>query len=165
MSPHARDARGATRTTAVRMRPCARKAVHGLTLVELLVVVIIVGILAGIAYPSYRRQVVRSTRTDAKVSLQQAAQSLEDCFTRFHAYDDPGCTARENLEDGIASPDGHYRITLDEADALTFMLAATPQGGQADDTECAGFTLTEANVRDVTGTKKSTPAGIAECWR
>ena len=142
-------------------------AQSGMSLIELLVVILIVGILAGIAYPSYRKQVVRSTRTDAKVSLQQSAQALENCFTRFHDYDHVDCDAMTALTSppGLPSNDGHYTITADNEDDLTFRLIATPQGGQTADTECANFTLTQANVPGVSGTKGATMAGIRECWR
>jgi type IV pilus assembly protein PilE len=144
-----------------------RAAQSGMNLIELLVVVVIVGILAGIAYPSYRKQVVRSTRTDAKVSLQQSAQALENCFTRFHEYDHDDCDAMDTLlsAGGLRSNDGHYTITADDEDDLTFTLIATPQGGQSADTECANFTLDQTNVRGVSGTKGATTAGIRECWR
>lgn len=143
-----------------------RAAQSGMSLIELLVVVVIVGILAGIAYPSYRKQVVRSTRTDAKVSLQQSAQTLENCFTRFHAYDDSACTIMTTLKGaGVGSNDRHYLITAEDAGALTYKLIATPQGAQAADAECASFILNQSNVPDVSGTKGATPAGIRECWR
>jgi type IV pilus assembly protein PilE len=142
-----------------------RAAQSGMSLIELLVAIVIVGILAGIAYPSYRKQVVRSTRTDAKVSLQQSAQTLENCFTRFHSYVD-GCAAMTTLSAaGVTSNDGHYKITAEDEGDLTFTLIATPQGAQADDTECANFTLDQTNVQGVSGTKGGTPAGVRECWR
>jgi type IV pilus assembly protein PilE len=144
-----------------------RAAQSGMSLIELLVAIVIVGILAGIAYPSYRRQVVRSTRTDAKVSLQQSAQALENCFTRFHEYDHDDCDAMTALLSaaGVTSNDRHYKITADDEGDLTFTLIATPQGAQTADTECANFTLNQTNVQGVSGTKGGTPAGVRECWR
>ena len=137
-----------------------RVAQSGITLVELLVVVVIVGILAGIAYPSYRKQVVRSKRSDAKISLQQSAQALENCFTRFHSYIHDDCEVVDDLGDGVRSNDGYYAITLEDQGDLTFTLIAAPQGEQAADTECANFTLDQAHKRGVSG-----PKGVAECWR
>lgn len=47
---------------------------RGMTLMELLVVITIIGLLAAIAYPSYRAQVRRSNRTEARVALEQTAE-------------------------------------------------------------------------------------------
>ena len=140
------------------MEPAAQS---GVTLIELLVVTVIVGILAAIAYPSYRQQVMRSKRTDAKVALQQAAQSLENCFTRYHRYDDEdNCDIVATLKGaGIVSNDGNYKVT-GELDGLTFTLTATLQGGQAADTGCGNFTLDQSNHPGVSGSK-----GVAECWK
>jgi type IV pilus assembly protein PilE len=134
-----------------------------MTLVELLIIVVIVGILAAIAYPSYRKQVVRSQRTDAKVALQRYAQALENCFTRFHSYDSDDCEIEDQLETapGLDSNDGHYRVMMDDVDDLTFRLKATPQGAQAtDDAECGTFKLDQNNAREVTGAK-----GATACWK
>ena len=63
----------------------------GVTLMELLVVMVIVGILAAIAYPSYRAQVMRSHRSDAKIALERAAQTLERCYTNSNPQGYGGC--------------------------------------------------------------------------
>ena len=68
---------------------------RGVTLMELMTVVAIIGILTSIAYPSYRAQVRRSNRTEARVALEQTAGALEKCYTRYMAYNDtancPAC--------------------------------------------------------------------------
>ena len=130
---------------------------RGITLIELMIAVAIVGILAAIAYPSYRNQVVRSTRTEAKVALEQRALALEKCFTRYLAYDNGACVAALPATDG-ATTDGHYLITSAVLDR-TFTLTATPQGSQANDAECGTFSIDEAGRRQV-----SVAGAAARCW-
>ena len=66
---------------------------QGITLIELMVVVVIIGILAAIAYPSYRAQVMRSHRSDAKIALERLAQSLERCYTNSTPRTYDGCAS------------------------------------------------------------------------
>lgn len=128
---------------------------RGLTLMELLVVMVVVGILAGIAWPSYRAQVVRTNRAEAMVALEQSRQGLERCFTRFNAYNAGGC----EMVFPVDTPSGTYRVTV-VRDVATFTLTATPQGGQTADAECANFTLDERGQRGVSGT-----GDAQQCWR
>ncbi len=128
----------------------------GVTLIELMVVVVIISILAAIAFPSYREQVRRSNRTEAKVAIQQRAQALEKCFTRYMDYTNAAC-------DGAAAaantPEGHYNVTVARPTALTFTITATPLGGQLSDARCMNLTLDEAGTRGRTGT-----APVEDCW-
>jgi type IV pilus assembly protein PilE len=132
---------------------------RGITLIELMVVVVVISILAGIAYPSYRQYAVRSNRTEGKTAALQAAIVLEKCYTNNHTYED--C----DIVDG-ATPTGKYSLSLevgaddDGREGQVYLLTATPQGAQAtDDAGCGSLTLDHTGDRDVTGTKDR-----RECW-
>ena len=137
----------------------SRRRAHGMTLIELMIVVVVVGILVAIGYPSYQRQVEQSRRADGKTMLLTAAQQLERCFTRFHSYTAGGCAVAADIADGgMPSLDGWYLITDTNPGATTYTLVATPQAGQASDTRCANLSLTHTGARAASG---SAPAS---CW-
>ena len=111
----------------------------GFTLVELLITLAIVGILAGIAYPSYRDQVERTRRADAQAVLMQAAQYMERVYTEAGCYNDNAGTCDATTEtfalpyskspiDGTAT---YYAVALSALTRSTFTLRATPQGSEA----------------------------------
>ena len=54
---------------------------QGFTLIELMIVVAVIGILASIAYPSYREYVAKSRRAEAKTVLLSAQQWMERFYT------------------------------------------------------------------------------------
>ena len=56
------------------------------TLIELMVVVVIVGLLAAIAYPSYVNQIRKGRRADAQAALYGFAQAMERYYTTSHDY-------------------------------------------------------------------------------
>ncbi len=55
----------------------ARRPQTGFTLIELLIVLVIVGVLAGIAYPSYSGYLKRSARADARAELLRMQLAVE----------------------------------------------------------------------------------------
>jgi type IV pilus assembly protein PilE len=129
----------------------------GFTLVELLVGILIVGILVGIAIPSYRAYVVRARRTEAKQALLARASDFERCFTRNNTYVNAAATPC-----GVVLPDNsgaNYKIQSGGITATTFIIQAVPIGQQAKDTLCGTFSLDDRNNRGISGT-----ANAQDCW-
>src|SRR5690606_16242997 len=59
---------------------------RGFTMIELMIVVVIVGILAAIAYPSYRSYVLRANRAEARALLLDIAAREERFFSNNNTY-------------------------------------------------------------------------------
>ncbi|QDL37179.1 type IV pilin protein [Rhodoferax sediminis] len=59
---------------------------HGFTLIELMIVVAIVAVLAGIAYPSYKDSVLKGRRAEARTALSELMQQQERYMTQNNSY-------------------------------------------------------------------------------
>jgi len=137
-----------------------KKLQNGVTLIELLITVMIIGILTAIAVPSYRQYVIRANRSDAKVALTGAATTLERCYTRYSKYKSDDCaTGLPKYTDA-----GTYQIKFvtGEPTDTTFVVEAVPQQGQAKDTRCGTFRLNQRNKKTVSASADD--ARVNECW-
>ncbi len=133
---------------------------RGITLIELMIVMVIVAILGSIAVPSYRDYVLRSNRMEAINQLLETAACQERIYIKFNEYDDSRC----DLAGGnITTPNGKYVVAMTETNAAQgFSLTAAPQGGQTSDS-CGSLSLTDAGVRSVS--VSTADAVIDDCFR
>ncbi|WP_319001110.1 MULTISPECIES: type IV pilin protein [unclassified Halomonas] len=97
---------------------------RGFTLIELMIVLVIIGIVASFAYPSYTRYVQKSVRTDAHAGLMQAASELERCYTRSYTYSD--CPINNS------SPENNYTIAVTISGNGYLLAASTDQDDGCD---------------------------------
>lgn len=141
---------------------------QGLTLIELMVVVVVAAVLASIAFPSYQSYVYKTRRTDAHTILQAAQLGQEKYRLNNTTYADTA-TMRTNTTafarvcnvqgSECRSPEGHYVLTASNVGTATFTLTATPRGPQASDTECPAI-----EVQQTTTALNYLPAAPRRCW-
>ena len=122
-----------------------RKALQpqaGVTLIELMITVVIVGILASIAYPSYQTYVARANRAEAEGILMENAQFLERNYTIANRYDQDSAGTATALPFTASPKTGtaKYNITAAYGTGQTFTLTATPTGSMTGDS-CGNLTL------------------------
>src|SRR5437660_3397641 len=127
---------------------------RGVTLIELLTVLIIVAVLSSLAVGSYRRYLLRSNRTDATAALLRIQVGEEKYFLQNNTYT-TDVTDQPPTGLGVASPtpSGFYKfvITGDPNStnniATSFLATATAQSTQTQDTSCVTLTITDQGLR------------------
>jgi len=140
-----------------------RNRQRGITLLELMIVMVLIGTLAAIAIPAYRGYSMRAQRTEAKSALLRLAANQERFYLQNNTY--------TNDLNALGFPMGQtetgaYTIDFTVApDTVGFTARArpTPGGGangvdQTRDTDCAEFTI------DSQGVRTATPDTSGRCW-
>lgn len=129
---------------------------RGVTLLELMVVVVIVGILASIAYPNYREFVSRAKRNEAKAALLQIAQNQERFYLQNNTYTTDMTQLGFPVGAAYITDTEAYSVSVTAADANDFAAVATYQNTDAEAGKCMTFNI------DGRGGKTSAPD--VNCW-
>lgn len=129
---------------------------RGFTLLEILVVVVILGIIAAIAYPSYNSAIAKSRRAQAVACLQDHAQFAERFYTTNLTY--------VGLPSGAGNPFGlacttdkglnnYYSFSVSNVAARAYTVSTTATSTQmsSDPAHCSTMSITQTGVRSVTG--------------
>ncbi len=140
-----------------------KSGMRGVTLIELLTVVAIIGILGTIAMSSYRNSILRSHRAEAKIALMTIKVEQEKFFLQNRRYA-RSAEMTTDLHVNASTQRGYYTIALTTANTdTTYSATATAAGGQADDSACKAFTVTSAGNQ--TSTDSSNADSSSTCWK
>lgn len=138
------------------MRSMFMKSILGFTLIELMIVVVVIATLVSIGYPSYIEFITRARRSDGQAVLMDAAARQERFFFNSNTYTTD--TGVLGFSTPAASPDGHYVLSVIDADQDSYTLRATPAGEQAShDSQCGYLELTSQGV-------KGSETDWERCW-
>lgn len=121
----------------------------GMTLMEALIVVAILGILSLIAMPAYQDHITKGRRTDAQIQLMEI-KSLQERWRMTNA-------SYASLAELGGWPDSeYYSFSVSNNSASTYRLTATAKGSQAsNDPDCKVLSVDQSDTKS--------PGG--DCWR
>ncbi len=145
------------RMDMIRTNKCNRsdRFAQGMTLVELMIAVAIVGILAGIAYPAYTQYVKEAHRTQAIADMAKIQLYLEEHY-------DLGYSSHGLLSGGkctVCDSDPERYALAIEISHASYTISATPLASKGQDTdECQGKRYSKLELKS-TGERQPT-----SCW-
>lgn len=147
------------------------KPARGMSLIELLIVMAIVGVLATLAYPSYASYILKARRAEGQAALFEAMQQQERYYTENNRYlpfsADTGAPdgARFRWWSGPSARESAYEISARSCPGLglerCIELRAAPGTSRVDgrfrDAQC------DTLILDSTGRRSATGDG-QRCW-
>ncbi|MCB1955565.1 MAG: prepilin-type N-terminal cleavage/methylation domain-containing protein [Rhodocyclaceae bacterium] len=141
------------------------KAARGFTLIEVLIAMVVIGILAAIAIPSYATYIAKARRGTAQTCATEVAQFLERNYTLALRYDQdsagnavalPGLQCRTDLT-------GNFTFSMALAQT-TYTVTATPSSQQSSADKGCGCSMTLNNI-GVKGVGSGCSKTVADCWK
>ena len=139
---------------------CARAS--GFTLIELMIALVVLGILAAVAYPTYTEFVRRSRIVDATSQLNDFRIRQEQAYQDNRRYDDGGgnCAISAQLPAYDATRDNFQFLCAFNAGALGgYTLRAIGNGGMG----MSGFEY-QLIIDPATGALTRTTASVPAAW-
>ena len=123
-------------------------------MIEILIVLVIIGILAAFAYPSYQTNVRKAKRNDAIEALLRVQVAQEKWRVNDTDYATLGELGNPSTIEGL------YTITIPVNTATAYTIRATAVGDQLNDSE-GGVTCSPMELIVSAGGESKSPI---DCW-
>ncbi len=146
----------------------------GMTLIELMIAVVIMGILLAVAFPSYLDSVRKGRRAEGIAALTALQHAQERFRANSAVYGNLNAVANaETLPNRGAlarSSNERYALAVTDNTAIGYTAIATAAGAQADDTACKmmGVRAAGGNLRYGSGTGsidfEAAEPDAGRCW-
>ena len=156
------------RNKSAPCHPAGRRSrVRGFTIIELVIGMVVVAILAALAFPAFFDAVRKGRRSDAFAALTTVQLAQERWRANSASY-----TTKlvDDLKLPSTSPSAHYTVSITDATTSAYTLQAAAAGTQAQDKLCATMLLrvSAGNVQYgsacSTCTPTNPPTDPGRCW-
>jgi type IV pilus assembly protein PilE len=136
----------------MRLKPRMR----GMSLIELMIVMVIVAIMGMIAVPAYRGYVLRAQRVDATSTLLRVAANQERFYLQNNTYTCDMTRLGFSAAADFVTESGTYTVNVTDCTADNFTAQADYNPSDAEEGKCDLFQINGRNV------KTSLP--YTNCW-
>ncbi len=126
---------------------------QGFTLIELMITIVVIGILASIAYPSYTQYMLQARRAEAQSDMLKIQLGLEKWRANNNAYS-------STLADVFSGTNTYYTYTITGTSGSAYIINATAITGKSQVNDVAGSTSCTPLTLNQSGTK-----GPTACWK
>ena len=135
----------------------------GFSLIEMMTVLLIMGLLLTLAWPSYQSHVRRGHRLEAITALLEAQHFMERHYAvqgRYTTATGSAPALPVRLQTVPAQGAARYMLKIEAVEAGKYTLRADPKDALATD-ECGSLTLASTGAKGRTGTGLT----VQQCWQ
>jgi len=138
------------------------RASAGFSLMELMIVLVIMGILVSIGYPSYIGYIEGARRTDGIGALLTLATKQEKYYSNAGSYTNDMRLLGYSADPALSAEEFYQIDSVLAAGGQNYTLTATRFGVHVSDTLCGDLVLTSTGIKTAVNNSSTKP--IKECW-